>query len=183
MDRLKSHRDFIAVLKKRRKVCSRDIVAHYCMRGGIAVLNTLNEGEETSLDNIATGCKSDAPAAFCDTLKHDLQDKTALRLGLAVSKSVGKAVVRNKVKRRFRAIAKEHQALLPNGCDVVLRAKPTAASTSFESLNEQIKKIFSKIAKNVKAENQVNMQNARVKISDISEDSDISNNKTGSQEQ
>ncbi|KXA18047.1 ribonuclease P protein component [Gardnerella vaginalis] len=148
MDRLKSHRDFVAVLKKRRKVCSRDIVAHYSMRGDIAVLNALNEGEETSLNKIATGCKDDALAAFCDTLKQHQKNGVALRLGLAVSKNVGKAVVRNKVKRRFRAIAKEHQSLLPNGCDVVLRAKPTAASASFESLNEQIKKIFGKIARN-----------------------------------
>ena len=124
------------------------------MRGDIAVLNALNEGEKTSLNQIATGCDGNTPAAFCGTLNQPQQNEADLRLGLAVSKSVGKAVVRNKVKRRFRVIAKEHQSLLPNGCDVVLRAKPTAASASFESLNEQIKKIFEKITKIVQNQSQ-----------------------------
>lgn len=154
MDRLKRHRDFVAVLKKRRKVCSRDIVAHYNMRGGIAVLNALNEGEKTSLNQIATGRDGNTPAAFCGTLNQPQQNEADLRLGLAVSKSVGKAVIRNKVKRRFRVIAKQHQSLLPNGCDVVLRAKSTAASASFESLNEQVKKIFEKITKIVQNQSQ-----------------------------
>ncbi|MFU0540174.1 ribonuclease P protein component [Gardnerella vaginalis] len=175
MDRLKSHRDFVAVLKKRRKVCSRDIVAHYDMRGCVTVLDALNEDRKVSPDDIATGFEN-TPAAFCDTLKQPQKNDVALRLGLAVSKSVGKAVIRNKVKRRFRVIAKEHESLLPYGCDVVLRAKPTAAQSSFDSLNEQIKKIFGKIAKNLQDQNQF-MQTMCLKTS---EDSD---SKASSQEQ
>ncbi|MCT7870129.1 MAG: hypothetical protein N4Q18_03690, partial [Lactobacillus crispatus] len=51
MDRLKSHRDFVAVLKKRRKVCSRDIVAHYDMRVCVTVLDALNEDRKVSPDD------------------------------------------------------------------------------------------------------------------------------------
>ncbi|WP_427876003.1 ribonuclease P protein component [Gardnerella sp. 2492-Sm] len=145
MERLKSHRDFVAVLKKRRKVSSRDIVAHYVMRGDIAVSNALNEDRSVKLES-ATGLVSSNPAAFSDTLTQEQQKSLARRLGLAVSKSVGKAVVRNKVKRRLRVIAKEFELLLPQNCDVILRAKPTAAEVSFDSLRLQIEKLFKKIS-------------------------------------
>ena len=45
---------------------------------------------------------------------HDDDDRTVhRRLGLAVSKSVGHAVTRNTVKRRFRVLARAHEDLLP----------------------------------------------------------------------
>lgn len=150
MERLKSHRDFVAVLKKRRKVSSRDIVAHYVMRDDTALKNTPNEDRSAVLDCIATGFGNSIPAAFSDTLMPSQNSEDAKRLGLAVSKSVGKAVIRNKVKRRLRVIAKDCESLLPYGCDVVLRAKPTAAESSFDSLHSQIEKLFAKISELLK---------------------------------
>lgn len=147
MERLKSHRDFVTVLKKRRKVSSRDIVAHYMMRDDIAVNSEPNEDRSAILEDTATGFESNTPAAFSDTLMHAQNIENAKRLGLAVSKTVGKAVVRNKVKRRLRVIAKDCESLLPSGCDVVLRAKPTAAEVSFDSLLKQVQKLFCKINK------------------------------------
>lgn len=146
MERLKSHRDFVAVLKKRRKVSSRDIVAHYVMRDDMSVCYSPNEDRNASLGCIATGFENNNPAALCDTYVHSQKSEDAKRLGLAVSKSVGKAVVRNKVKRRLRVIARECESLLPVGCDVILRAKPTAAQSSFDSLYQQIEKLFGKIS-------------------------------------
>ncbi len=79
MERLQSHRDFVAVLKRRRKVGGKDIIVHYLMRND-----------------------------------HQSDDRTTYRrLGLAVSKSVGNAVTRNTVKRRFRVLAKAHEESLP----------------------------------------------------------------------
>jgi ribonuclease P protein component len=68
------------------------------------------------------------------------------RLGLAVSKSVGNAVTRNAVKRRFRVLARRYEAYLPEGSDVVLRARPTAASADFSALDEQVQRLFTKIS-------------------------------------
>ncbi|KFI60113.1 ribonuclease P [Bifidobacterium gallicum DSM 20093 = LMG 11596] len=73
-------------------------------------------------------------------------DAPARRLGLAVSKSVGNAVVRNAVKRRFRVLARTYEDVLPLGCDVVMRAKPSAAHASFQSLDLQVHKLFKAIA-------------------------------------
>lgn len=54
--------------------------------------------------------------------------------GFAVSRTVGGAVVRNRVKRRLRAIMRDLLPTVPEGTHVVVRALPDAAQSSFESL-------------------------------------------------
>jgi ribonuclease P protein component len=54
------------------------------------------------------------------------------RCGFAVGRRVGKAVVRNKVKRRLREILK--QTPLRSGWDIVLIARAPAAQADFKSL-------------------------------------------------
>lgn len=63
-------------------------------------------------------------------------------MGLAVSKNVGKAVTRNKVKRRFRQLAGSKEDLLPSSCDLVMRAKPSAAAATYKQLEEQVDRLF-----------------------------------------
>jgi ribonuclease P protein component len=46
---------------------------------------------------------------------------------LVVSRAVGSAVVRNRVKRRLRELMRGRIASLPGGCLLVLRAHPAAA--------------------------------------------------------
>jgi len=45
------------------------------------------------------------------------------RLGLAVSKRIGNAVVRNRIKRCLRETFRRHKALLTSSCDVVCVAR------------------------------------------------------------
>jgi ribonuclease P protein component len=54
-------------------------------------------------------------------------DRPAL-VGFVVSRAVGSAVVRNKVKRRLRHLARGHLGSLPGGSLLVLRASPRAAT-------------------------------------------------------
>jgi ribonuclease P protein component len=49
------------------------------------------------------------------------------KVGFIVSRAVGSAVVRNRVKRRLRELMRRRIASLPGGCLLVLRAHPAAA--------------------------------------------------------
>lgn len=50
-------------------------------------------------------------------------------MGFVVSKAVGNAVVRNRVKRQLRHIARDRIETLPAGVSVVVRANPAAAGS------------------------------------------------------
>ena len=56
------------------------------------------------------------------------------RAGFVVSKAVGNAVVRNKVRRRLRHLVRPRLTALPPGALLVVRALPASASASFETL-------------------------------------------------
>jgi ribonuclease P protein component len=69
----------------------------------------------------------------------------AMRLGITVSKKVGTAVVRNRMKRRFRALARE---LLPVrgivGADHVLIGRPGGIERDFSLLRAELDKALGK---------------------------------------
>ena len=55
-------------------------------------------------------------------------------IGFVVARTVGGAVVRNKVRRRLRGVVVEHGDALPGGTDVVVRALPAAAGATYDDL-------------------------------------------------
>ena len=59
-----------------------------------------------------------------------------IRLGLAVGKAVGIAVVRNRVKRRLRELFRRRKALVPTGYDLFVRALPASAPASYGTLED-----------------------------------------------
>jgi ribonuclease P protein component len=69
------------------------------------------------------------------------------RLGLAVSRKLGGAVERNRLKRRLRAAFEELREGLPAGHDYVLIARPGLAesveSRGFPWLTERVAEVFS----------------------------------------
>ncbi|MGW6686497.1 ribonuclease P protein component [Streptomyces sp. NPDC054961] len=56
------------------------------------------------------------------------------RAGFVVSKAVGGAVVRNRVKRRLRHLIRERLSQLPAGSLVVVRALPGAGDAGLDEL-------------------------------------------------
>jgi ribonuclease P protein component len=56
------------------------------------------------------------------------------RAGLITSRAIGRAVVRNRVRRRLREIIRRHQRDLINGVWIVTIARASAARASYEQL-------------------------------------------------
>lgn len=72
------------------------------------------------------------------------RDSDVVRFGFIVSKSVGNAVVRNRVRRRLKAAAYEQLPRLESsiaegpGVDIVIRALPASAQVRWASLHEEV---------------------------------------------
>jgi ribonuclease P protein component len=58
------------------------------------------------------------------------------RVGYTVSKKLGKAVVRNRLRRRLREIYRIHEDRFQPGWDIVVVARSRSVDASFEKLME-----------------------------------------------
>ena len=67
---------------------------------------------------------------------------TLSRYGFSVSRRVGKAVVRNRVKRLLREILR--LTPLQPGWDIIFIARPLAASASYANLEKSVKGLLSR---------------------------------------
>lgn len=59
-------------------------------------------------------------------------------VGFVVSKAVGNAVVRNRVKRRLRALVGERLTSLPASASLVVRAQVAAADATYGRLGSDL---------------------------------------------
>lgn len=70
----------------------------------------------------------------------------AMRLGITVTRKIGGAVVRNRMKRRFRALARE---ILPDrgvpGADHVLIGRAGGVERDFGDLKRELGKALAKV--------------------------------------
>ena len=73
------------------------------------------------------------------------------RLGLSVSKKVGTAVKRNKVRRRLKEVFRFSAKRLPSNLDFVISARPAAAEASFEELNKEFSRSVHRFCKGAEA--------------------------------
>jgi ribonuclease P protein component len=68
------------------------------------------------------------------------------RIGFVVSKAVGPAVTRNRVKRRLRHLCRERIEALPPGSLLVVRALPPAAQSSYTDLAGELDRCLVRVA-------------------------------------
>ena len=58
----------------------------------------------------------------------------ALRAGFVTSRTIGRAVVRNRIRRRLREIVRKHQHATTDGTWIVTIARSSAAAASYAEL-------------------------------------------------
>lgn len=96
---------------------------------------------------LKTGRKSGA-AAFLLVKRHRNDGGQAVRVGFTVTKKLGGAVVRNRIRRRLREAAR---ALLPvvgeEGCDYVLIARSAAETQKYADLLDDMKRALLSLAR------------------------------------
>ncbi|ODP39405.1 ribonuclease P protein component [Sphingomonas turrisvirgatae] len=75
-------------------------------------------------------------------------DDMTMRIGITVSRKVGNAVVRNRMKRRFRELARE---ILPEqgfrGCDHVLIGRAVGNDRDFSALRTDLARALARLRK------------------------------------
>jgi len=86
-------------------------------------------------------------AAFC--LKRtgpDVRPGMGPNVGFTVTKALGKAVVRNRMKRRLREAARLHLSGLPPSWMVVLNGRRAALDADFPLLRREMERLFARCA-------------------------------------
>jgi ribonuclease P protein component len=69
------------------------------------------------------------------------------RVGFTVSRALGGAVKRNRIKRRMREAVRLHRRELTSRVDVVFNPKKLAADAEFSQIESEVKKAFEVIQK------------------------------------
>jgi len=74
-------------------------------------------------------------------------EDTPPRAGFVVSRAIGIAVVRNRVRRRLRVLVREYLSSLPRGSLLVVRAHPQAATASQAELAAELALVMSTLVR------------------------------------
>ena len=72
------------------------------------------------------------------------------RLGLAVSRKVGKSHDRNRFKRRVRELFRQHLLPTETGVDYLVVARNGALELDFSALSDQLSRVLSALKNNLK---------------------------------
>jgi ribonuclease P protein component len=81
-------------------------------------------------------------AAFC--LACTDPARSSARLGLTVPRAIGGAVVRNRIKRRFREAFRLHRAEIGPQWDIVVNPRRAALAAPFPDIERALRKVIEK---------------------------------------
>jgi ribonuclease P protein component len=70
-----------------------------------------------------------------------LEGEAAFLAGFVTSRRIGRAVVRNRVRRRMREVVRRNQSALVDGVWLVVIARPAAAKADFGALEKEWRRL------------------------------------------
>jgi ribonuclease P protein component len=106
----------------------------------------MRRGAEFAL-TVRTGTRAGRPRLVGHLLVQEdaLHRREPARVGFVVSRAVGSAVTRNRVKRQLRALMRGYLQLLPGGSLLVVRANAAAAHASHPDLDADLESVISRL--------------------------------------
>ncbi len=75
-----------------------------------------------------------------------LDTDRSTRLGLSVSRKVGGAVTRNRIRRRLSEAFRPLGGALPNGANVIIVARPRIVEQSYHNMEVELAGLIDKLA-------------------------------------
>jgi ribonuclease P protein component len=139
-DRLRRRDEFSATVAGGRRAARGAVVVHAASRPSLAVEQMGADASGSGIDQI--------PQAVLNTSNPARNPTNAsARAGFVVSKAIGGAVVRNRVRRRLRHLMRSRLDRLPDRTDVVVRALPGAANRTYAALGADLDGALSTIVK------------------------------------
>jgi ribonuclease P protein component len=152
---LLKHSDFQRVYQQGRRHFSGNMTVFYLRTGdlpaeAIAVAgNTAAEKMVAAEQRAAGGQSAAAEAAAASRIAQwaslPPRERHGVRVGLTVSKSLGGAVDRNRMRRRTREAVRHHLFLLKDmnaGVDMVINPKKTLLQAEFTQISREIERAF-----------------------------------------
>ncbi|MCV7278874.1 ribonuclease P protein component [Mycolicibacterium flavescens] len=94
---------------------------------------------------VSRGVRAAQPDLVVHALRSDSEPDAGPRVGLVVSKSVGNAVVRHRVARRLRHVARGVLDELDPADRVVIRALPSSRSAMSAQLEKQLRSALRRV--------------------------------------
>jgi ribonuclease P protein component len=92
------------------------------------------------LKTAASGKKAVAKGLVLQVLEHPQSSPDSIRIGFTATKKLGNAVVRNRIKRRLRAlVADVMPTRAKNSYDYVIIGRQSALDRGFEELKKDLK--------------------------------------------
>jgi len=128
--RLCKHADYKRVYQISRKQFGKQMSYFYVLRPQLGADSTLVRGVSTD----------------------------AARVGLTVSKAMGKAVDRNRIKRRMREAVRRQLQLLQTPVDLVLHPKRSVLDLNFATLQREVAAVFRAVQKGTQKSRQTSLE-------------------------
>lgn len=103
--------------------------------------NIVKENRDFSkIINNGKKCWNDVYSIYYDTNSYE-----EYRIGISVSKKIGNAVVRNKIKRQIRSIADKYKKIYQNGKDYIIIVRKNYINFKFSELETKYLELINKI--------------------------------------